>query len=145
VNFCSDYTLPVADYDEWRRLVEQAGRRRAPDVRVNPNAVSRIADCLGYPYDVPNPQHELHVDGAPPLLLVNPVADPITGLNQARNALRQIGGDSVLVTYDGAGHAAYRTARGSACITQIVDRHLLTTEPPAPDTHCPTVPYQPSN
>jgi hypothetical protein len=59
--------------------------------------------------------------------------------------LRQIGGDSVLVTYDGAGHAAYGTARGSACITQIVDHYLLTTELPAPDTHRPAVLYQPSN
>jgi hypothetical protein len=143
VNFCSDYSLPVSNYEQWTSLVTRAGKEHAPDMGINPNAIDRIADCLGYPEDIPNPQHQLDVTGTGPLLIVNPVDDPITGYNQAVKVNEQIGEESVLLTYEGAGHAAYGTARGSDCTTNIVDNYLINTELPERGTRCPAVPYDP--
>lgn len=144
VNFCSDYALPVEDYREWRSLVTRAGREYAPDVRVNPNAVQRIAHCLGQDTDIPNPQHELDVSGTAPLLLGNSLYDPVTGHNLAVNADRQMGEHSVLLTYEGGGHGVYGSFSDSDCVTEIFDDYLINTQLPPPGTRCPAVPYEPS-
>lgn len=139
-NFCSDYDLPVADYEEWRTLMEDAGEEYGPDVRMSPNAVQRVADCLGGHHPVTNPQHDLEVTGEAQMLLVNPVADPITGHNQAVSVAEQAGRWASLVTYEGAGHGAYGFFSGSDCVTEIVDDYLITASLPEDGTTCPAVP-----
>ncbi|MEJ3748672.1 alpha/beta hydrolase [Actinomycetes bacterium KLBMP 9797] len=134
--FCSDWHLPVRDYREWtshlRRLAQIA-----PDMRYGPPATGLTAACLGTPTPIANPQHQLRVrDLDTPVLVVNARHDPATGYNRALGVARQLGRDGVLLTYDGWGHGVYGR---SACVTDTIDRHLVTRQPPPRGTHCPAV------
>ncbi|GAB3444284.1 hypothetical protein GCM10027570_13560 [Streptomonospora sediminis] len=48
-----------------------------------------------------------------------------------------------LLTYEGWGHWAAGHFSGSGCVSRRVEGYLIGTEPPAPGTSCPAVPYEP--
>jgi pimeloyl-ACP methyl ester carboxylesterase len=130
--FCADWSLPVRDYREYQRQLDQAAAE-APDVRYSA-AVFAVSSCLGWPQPVANPQHELKVHTRTPLLLLNAAHDPATGYNWATEVSRQLGRHGVLLTYDGAGHGSYSR---SACMRETADAYLISLELPPPGTVCP--------
>ncbi|WP_433366938.1 alpha/beta hydrolase [Actinoplanes sp. CA-142083] len=128
--FCSDWSLPVRDYDEYAAFLRRSAAV-APDTGY-PAQVFALTMCLGWP-NVANPQHVLDVRTRTPILLVNSRHDPATGLNWARAVERQLGRHGVLVTYQGAGHGAYGKSK---CIQRKADDYLVSRRVPVVTT-CP--------
>jgi len=85
---------------------------------------------------VTNPQHRLHVEGAPKLLVTNSRYDVATPYPWAVNVARQLGGQAAFLTYDGVGHGDYWR---SPCARDAINTYLLTLKTPSPGTHCPVV------
>ncbi|OLB73358.1 MAG: hypothetical protein AUI14_26285 [Actinobacteria bacterium 13_2_20CM_2_71_6] len=133
--FCGDWRLPIRSFDELDSLLSDANRL-APHMRVSPLGIVAPLACVGWPGRTVNPQHRLHVQGAPGILLVNSLHDPATAYSWAVAAHSQIPG-SVLLTYEGWGHGAY--FKGSTCVTGGVDTYLLTGVLPAQGARCPGV------
>ncbi|MDH2427889.1 alpha/beta fold hydrolase [Sphaerisporangium sp. TRM90804] len=134
--FCEDYRLPVRNYREYAEHLRRSARI-APDMRLSPPATVLTAICLGQEAPIPNPQHRLDVDGAPPLLLGNALHDPATAYPWAVNAARQIGREATLITYEGWGHGIY--GRGD-CPTAAIDRYLVSRNVPPNAITCPAIP-----
>jgi pimeloyl-ACP methyl ester carboxylesterase len=128
--FCNDWSLPVRNYQDYAAILRRAGKV-APDLHYGAQVMS-LTMCLGWP-TVANPQHTLNVHTRTPLLLINPLHDPATGINWARSVERQLGRDGVLVVYQGAGHGAYSL---SACIRQATDQYLISLKVPPRGTVC---------
>jgi hypothetical protein len=130
--FCADWSLPVRDYRDYRRLLGIA-RDQAPDVRY-PATVLALSACLGWPRPVANPQHRLDVRTRTPLLLTNGRYDPPTGYDWATGVARQLGRHGVLLTYAGPGHGSYNR---SGCVERAVDAYLISRTLPPRGTVCP--------
>ncbi|GAA2468218.1 alpha/beta hydrolase [Streptomyces macrosporus] len=132
--FCQDWSLPVRSHREYAADLRRIARV-APDMRY-PSALLGVVSCLGAPRPVNNPQHRLRVRGGGPLLLVNSLHDPVSSHDWAVRVARQLGDAGVLLTYEGWGHGAYGTG---PCVTEAVDRYLVSRTLPAPGTTCPDV------
>ncbi|MFH9265511.1 alpha/beta hydrolase [Streptomyces sp. NPDC017546] len=132
--FCSDWRLPVRDYQEYASLVSMM-RTTAPDLPYL-LPVHMVAACLGAP--TANPQHRLRVRGAPPILLSNALHDPATGYAWAVSVARQLGRSGVLLTYEGHGHGSVTSG---PCMERAVDSYLTDLEVPPRGTSCPAVPF----
>ncbi|MFF9671816.1 alpha/beta hydrolase [Streptomyces eurythermus] len=131
--FCSDWHLPVRDYEEYASLVALMNRT-APDLPYL-LPIHMAAACLGAP--TANPQHRLDVHGAPPVLVSNALHDPATGYPWAVSVARQFGRSGVLLTYEGHGHGSVTSG---PCMEDAVDSYLTDLAVPARGTHCPAVP-----
>jgi pimeloyl-ACP methyl ester carboxylesterase len=71
--------------------------------------------------------------GSAPILLIGTTRDPATPYVWAQSAARALD-NAVLLTYDSDGHTAYLT--GNLCIRRYVDRYLVDTETPPPESTC---------
>ncbi|WP_318199385.1 alpha/beta hydrolase [Streptomyces sp. SCL15-4] len=131
--FCSDWHLPVRDYQEYASLVTMMNRT-APDLPYL-LPIHMTAACLGAP--AANPQHRLAVHGAPPILVSNALHDPATGYPWAVSVARQLGRSGVLLTYEGQGHGSVTSG---PCMEDAVDSYLTDLEVPPRGTSCPAVP-----
>ncbi|MEV7653562.1 alpha/beta hydrolase [Streptomyces anulatus] len=132
--FCSDWRLPVRDYEEYASLVSTMNRT-APDLpHLLP--IHMTAACLGAP--TANPQHRLRVHGAPPILLSNALHDPATGYAWAVSVARQLGRSGVLLTYEGHGHGSVTSG---PCMEDAVDSYLADLAVPPRGTSCPAEPF----
>ncbi len=131
--FCSDWHLPVRDYQEYASLVAMMNRT-APDLPYL-LPVHMAAACLGAP--TVNPQHRLDAHGAPPILVSNALHDPATGYPWAVSVARQLGRSGVLLTYEGHGHGSVTSG---PCMQDAVDSYLTDLEVPPRGTSCPAVP-----
>jgi pimeloyl-ACP methyl ester carboxylesterase len=131
--FCSDWHLPVRDYEEYASLVTLMNTT-APDL---PSLlpVHMTAACLGAP--TANPQHRLEAYGAPPILVSNALHDPATGYPWAVSVARQLGRSGVLLTYEGHGHGSVTSG---PCMEDAVDGYLTDLTVPPRGTSCPAVP-----
>jgi pimeloyl-ACP methyl ester carboxylesterase len=132
---CADHRWGISKFDQLQRL-ETAMNRVAPHTHFSTTALKEVTQCLGWPYPVDNPQHQLDVDGNPNILMISSRYDVATPYPGAINALRQIGRSANLLVYDGTSHADYPE---TPCVQQAVDTYLFTTHAPAPGTHCPAV------
>lgn len=133
--FCSDWNLPIRDYDQYRRLMLET-KRFAPDMTFA-RPVMALSACLGWPQPVRNPQHRLDVRGSAPILLANALHDPATPHSWARTVARQLGHrTATLLTYEGYGHGSYN--RGP-CMQNTIDRYLITLRLPPRGATCPAV------
>ncbi|MEU1184459.1 alpha/beta hydrolase [Streptomyces sp. NPDC005820] len=132
---CQDFALEVPSYATLagyqRRLA-----RLAPVTRFSPLAWTDLTGCQGWPTRVTNPQHRLRIDGTPPILVTNSRYDVATPHAWGAGAARQIGGEAVFLTYDGAGHGDYWT---SPCVRDAIDTYLTTLATPGDGAHCPAV------
>ena len=88
--------------------------------------------CAYWPVPAKMPPGPLTVDGAPPILLVAGLDDPITPYSLAQNAAQEISG-SVLLTRRGYGHTSYGT---SACAGAAIEAYFLELTVPANGTVC---------
>ncbi|MFC8593244.1 alpha/beta hydrolase [Streptomyces atroolivaceus] len=131
--FCSDWHLPVRDYQEYASLVAMMGMT-APDLPYL-LPIHMAAACLGAP--TANPQHRLDVHGAPPILVSNALHDPATGYPWAVSVARQLGRNGVLLTYEGHGHGSVTSG---PCMEDAVDSYLTDLAVPSRGTSCPAVP-----
>ncbi|GGR89340.1 MULTISPECIES: alpha/beta hydrolase [Streptomyces] len=131
--FCSDWHLPVRDYEEYASLVALMNTT-APDLPYL-LPIHMAAACLGAP--AANPQHRLDVHGAPPVLVSNALHDPATGYPWAVSVARQLGRRGVLLTYEGHGHGSVTSG---PCMENAVDSYLTDLTVPARGTRCPAVP-----
>ncbi|WP_220448770.1 alpha/beta hydrolase [Nonomuraea mesophila] len=133
---CQDFHVPIRDYREYAGHL-RASAAVAPDMKISPRWLPAALNCLGQPTPIPNPQRRPHVEGTPPLLLVNALHDPATGYPWAVNVARQIGPEARLLTYEGWGHHVY--GRGE-CVTSAFDRYLVSLTVPAKGARCAAVP-----
>lgn len=131
--FCSDWRLPVRDYQEYASLVATMNIT-APDLPYL-LPLHMAAACLGAP--TANPQHRLDVHGAPPVLVSNALHDPAAGYPWAVSVARQLGRSGVLLTYEGQGHGSVTSG---PCMETAVDRYLTELAVPPRGTSCPAVP-----
>ncbi|GAB7065489.1 alpha/beta hydrolase [Streptomyces mexicanus] len=131
--FCSDWHLPVRDYEEYASLVTLMNTT-APDLPYL-LPVHMTAACLGAP--TANPQHRLEAYGAPPILVSNALHDPATGYPWAVSVARQLGRSGVLLTYEGHGHGSVTSG---PCMEDAVDGYLTDLTVPPRGTSCPAVP-----
>lgn len=131
---CADWRLQVEDFDVYATL--RAGLTRSyPNVEWSPY-VDYVAHCVGDPVEVRNPQHDLEIEGAPPLLMIGNRHDPATPLAFSRVAARQSG--SHLITYEGWGHTAYYPgAQVSECVNAAVEAYLIDLTVPPRGLTCP--------
>lgn len=130
--FCSDWHLPVRDYQEYASLVALVNTT-APDL---PDLLPlhMTAACLGAP--TANPQHRLDAHGAPPILVSNALHDPATGYPWAVSVARQLGRSGTLLTYEGHGHGSVTSG---PCMEDAVDGYLIDLAVPPRGTSCPAV------
>ncbi|WP_433241661.1 alpha/beta hydrolase [Actinomadura nitritigenes] len=133
--FCSDWNLPIRDYNEFERLSRRS-ERIAPDMH-GTRPVMALTACLGWPKPVANPQHRLKVRTAAPVMMLNAVHDPATPYTWARSVARQIGPKATLLTYAGSGHGVYNSG---PCTRDAIDGYLIALKAPARGTVCPAVP-----
>jgi pimeloyl-ACP methyl ester carboxylesterase len=92
------------------------------------------ADCSVWPTPATGKVGPIRAAGSPPIVVVGTTHDPITPYAWAKALAGQLA-RGVLLTRTGYGHTAYGA---SACVRTAVDRYLLTLQPPAPGTVCPT-------
>jgi pimeloyl-ACP methyl ester carboxylesterase len=71
--------------------------------------------------------------GAPPIVVVGTTGDPATPYEQTAKLAEMLGVGQVL-TWEGEGHTAYPQ---TACITEAVDRYLISLDPPPAGQRCP--------
>jgi len=131
--WCGDWKWRINGYRDLQRFREQAAAV-APHTKLI-GYWSDVTQCLGWPGKVDNPQHRLSIRNAPKILILKSAAD--VGTSSAWNfaVARQIR-NSVLLSYDGVGHAQYWQ---SPCMQAHTDRYLIDLVTPAPGTHCDAV------
>ena len=88
--------------------------------------------CAYWPIQAKVPPGPLTVEGAPPILLVGGLDDPITPYALAKNVAQQISG-SVLLTRRGYGHTSFGT---SVCAGAAIEAYFLQLTVPANGTVC---------
>ncbi|MCS7482589.1 alpha/beta hydrolase [Umezawaea endophytica] len=133
--FCQDFQYRVRNHRELATLVAEA-RRLAPHMRGSSLGHYAVASCVGYPPKANNPQHDLRITAGPKILMMNALHDPATAYAWAANAHRQSRAKTVLLTYEGWGHGAYRR---SDCARAASDGYLVGLTVPREGTRCPAV------
>ena len=133
--FCQDYRYRVKDYRELDSLVTEA-RRLAPHMRGSRLGHLAVAGCIGASPRANNPQHRLRITTGPKILMLNAVHDPATAYVWATNAHSQSRAKTVLLTYEGWGHGAYRR---SDCTRGTSDDYLVTLTVPRDGIRCAAV------
>ena len=93
--------MDIATYDDLAAH-ETFARVIAPHTQGATQTWTVLAGCMGWPVPVANPPSPWHVDGTPPILIVNATYDPSTAYVWAQLLREQIAG-SVLLTRIGDG------------------------------------------
>jgi pimeloyl-ACP methyl ester carboxylesterase len=129
--FCADHRVQFFSEGEWLSLWRKQNAV-APVMRTH-FAWAVVSVCSAWPAETRNPQHRTDADDAPPILIMNSRHDPATSHEWARDVHRQLD-DSVLLTYDGAGHGVMDR---TDCTRAVFTDYVLDRETPRPGTHCP--------
>jgi pimeloyl-ACP methyl ester carboxylesterase len=79
--------------------------------------------CMFWPVPPVSTPRALHVEGAPPILVIGTTNDPATPYQWAQSLTAQLGG-SVLLTYKGDGHTVYADGR-SGCVDDLASSYLV--------------------
>ena len=90
--------------------------------------------CAELPYHPKANPGPYRAKGSAPIVVIGTKHDPATPYSWAQN-MRKTLDNSVLLTREGDGHAAY--GGGSSCIDSAVDKYLLTGEVPKDGLVCP--------
>jgi pimeloyl-ACP methyl ester carboxylesterase len=132
---CQDYSVPVPTYDDYK-LTNTLENAVSPHMRGGILGHQAWAACVGWTDHVTNPPHRLDLRAAPKILMINARHDPATSHAWASDVHRQTGDRTVLVTYDGWGHAVYPH---TDCTRGVVDKYLVEGTVPKDGTHCAAV------
>lgn len=94
-----------------------------------------LPGCWGAPpaVDPLLPLDDGDLTGVPPVVVIGTTNDPATPYEQAEEAARVVDG-SVLITYEGDVHTAYRSL--SDCVDDATTAYLVDLTVPAPDLRC---------
>jgi pimeloyl-ACP methyl ester carboxylesterase len=128
---CVDWETVIATYDDLE-ATEIFARVIAPHSQGATQTWTVLTGCLGWPVPVANPPGVWHVEGTPPILIVNATYDPSTAYVWAQLMREQIDG-SVLLTRVGDGHTSYLLP-GESQTRDAIDHYLITGETPPPNT-----------
>jgi pimeloyl-ACP methyl ester carboxylesterase len=128
---CLEFPVQARDFAEFSDRTTIA-RIIAPHLGGASQTGRIISGCIGWPRPRQDPRHFLHVEGAPPTLIVNATHDPSTSYVWALSMQAQIP-RSVLLTRDGDGHTSYMS---SPCAQEAIDRYLIERVLPRPGTVC---------
>jgi pimeloyl-ACP methyl ester carboxylesterase len=128
---CVDWDTDIATYDDLAAH-ETFARIIAPHSQGATQTWTVLTGCMGWPVPVVNPPAPWHVEGTPPILIVNATYDPSTAYVWAQLMREQIA-DSVLLTRIGDGHTSYLLP-GESETRDAIDHYLLTGETPPPNT-----------
>ena len=88
--------------------------------------------CAFWPIPATGSQHEIKVNGLPPILVVSTTNDPATPYKAGVDLAEQLGG--TLVTFEGTQHTV--VFQGTNCIDEIAARYLVDVTVPALNTRC---------
>jgi pimeloyl-ACP methyl ester carboxylesterase len=88
--------------------------------------------CAFWPIPATGNQHEIKVNGLPPILVVSTTNDPATPYKAGVDLAEQLGG--ALLTFDGTQHTV--VFQGNRCIDDIAARYLVDVTVPPPNTRC---------
>ena len=129
---CADYAQESeADYLKYAKKL----KREAPAIGAfsaqDTVAFYMCAELPHHPKSNPGPYR---AKGSAPIVVIGTRHDPATPYHWAQ-ALHKTLENSVLLTWEGEGHAAYATA--GSCIQSPVDKYLLTGEVPKDGLVCP--------
>ena len=126
---CVDHSYPTS----------VAAYRRAAETTQAPRFGAFIAwgalPCAFWPAKSDDADRRITGEGAPPIVVIGTLRDPATPYEWAEALSTQLESGR-LITYDGDGHTAYKTA-GSTCVDRLVDRYLVDRTPPADGARCP--------
>jgi len=130
---CADYARESeADYLKYAKKL----KREAPAIGAfsaqDTVAFYMCAELPHHPKSNPGPYR---AKGSAPIVVIGTRHDPATPYHWTQ-ALHKTLENSVLLTWEGEGHAAYATA--GSCIQSPVDKYLLTGEVPKDGLVCPT-------
>jgi pimeloyl-ACP methyl ester carboxylesterase len=92
-----------------------------------------LSTCAFWPVPPTTEQHEIDVDGLPPILVVSTTSDPATPYKAGVDLAEQLGGS--LLTFEGTQHTV--AFQGNACVDDIVARYLIDVAVPPPGARCP--------
>ena len=98
--------------------------------------------CAELPYHPKANPGPYRAKGSAPIVVIGTRHDPATPYSWAQNMHKTLE-NSVLLTWEGAGHLAYR--RAGSCIDTSVDKYLLTGEVPKDGLVCPAEQKQGQN
>ncbi|HVX47161.1 MAG TPA: alpha/beta hydrolase [Mycobacteriales bacterium] len=129
---CNDYDLHEPNFAALQADLQLA-RHVAPHLRLSALAWDAVSTCLGWPTAPTNPQHDLKVVGAPPVLIVNSRHDPATPYEWALSNAEQLGTAGRLLTYEGSGHSAFLR---NDCTRTTVESYLDDPSKPVGNTTC---------
>ena len=124
---CNDTDQRISDADLATATTTAAGK--APTFGSFLVAVSALCKLWPAPE---TPLGPLHGTGAPPVLVIGGVDDPVAPFAGVQAVAGQLG-SAVLVNYSGLGHGGYLH---SDCIAALTDPFLLAGTLPAPGTLC---------
>ncbi len=106
-----------------------AKKIRASAPRFGPGIVLSGMTCAFWPVPAQGRPHRVSGTGAPPVLVIGGTRDPATPYAWAQQLVGELS-SGVLLTHQGDGHTVYRSG-GPGCITDPVDRYLLTLAAPS--------------
>ncbi|SDM56106.1 alpha/beta hydrolase [Allokutzneria albata] len=127
---CADNHYSIKSSEQLTAVRKRAAAA-APDV--GRGSYGQTMLCLDWPGKTTNPNHRTHAPDAPPILVTNSRHDPSPPHESAVSVASQLR-SGVLVTYEGAGHGAYRR---SDYMQNLVDRYFVDKAVPARGTTCP--------
>jgi pimeloyl-ACP methyl ester carboxylesterase len=88
--------------------------------------------CAFWPVPATGDQHEIKVNGLPPILVVSTTNDPATPYQAGVDLAKQLGG--TVLTFDGTQHTV--VFQGNTCVDDIAARYLVDVTVPPPNTRC---------
>ena len=116
--------------DEARRKIQDLGSLNLFDTA----DLMLTLPCAFWPAPPVRQNRTIHGTGAPTILVVGNVGDPVTPIEDAEALTKALSG-SVLLRWNGDGHTV--VGRGIACIDDAVTTYLVDLKAPAPNTTCP--------
>ncbi|WP_419992438.1 alpha/beta hydrolase [Streptomyces boninensis] len=97
-------------------------------------SAAQLLNCTGWPLAGDNASTLVNASGAPKALLVSTIADPATPYKGGPDMAKALDNGSVVLTYEGNGHAAY--IQPNNCVHQNVENYLIDGKLPKNNTTC---------
>lgn len=130
----------IACTDSTTQLTPAAARREAREIGDHPARFDTVTlafelPCAFWPARAHPVRRDLHARGAPSILVVNSVGDPVTPLTSAE-ALASALEKGTLQRVPGSQHTSY--GRGDPCVDEMVDYYLISLSVVGLDPTCGT-------
>lgn len=128
---CSDIDPQISSYTALKHRLKEA-EQVAPHMRGVSEFWDMTAGCKDWPVQPSNPQRDIDINDAPPILLVGNTGDPATPVAWAKQLSNKISGSQVLTVHS-SGHTAYGRSK---CATTNIDDYLVSRTMPEKGAVC---------